>query len=643
MEKMSILFKSACIIMFLAFVSCTPASTFSEGESNEVTQASDIDSLGNGPNKAVGSSVYDGYGSQVMLQGFGWSSANGVNGTKWYQIISNNAGTIKTSFDWVWFPPPTDSASNEGYLPRQLNVLDSKYGTEVQLKSAISAISPTKAIADIVVNHRVGMTNWSDFTNPTWNTSSITNNDEYFYAGNPGANVSLRGAADTGSGYAAARDVDHTNSTVQSTIKTWMNSRLKAAGFVGWRYDYVKGFHGWHVGDYNSATGAQLSVGELWEDGAPQNSMDAWVNATNHDGGKSLIFDFATKNLLNNAMGWFKDSVENGVVLKEYTYYNNYPNLSILKNSYGLPAGYIGWKPENSVTFVDNHDTGSTQQHWELRNDKVEIAYVYLLTHPGMPCVAWDHFFDWGTAMQTHIKDLIAIRKSNGINMKSVVNIVMAVNNEYAAIIDGKIAIKIGPGMSYNPGTGWTVIKSGTDYCIWKKSTTPPPTGIRTVVFMYKATVVGQDIFIKGGHDAGLVPTNYSTMSEPIIYNNTKNTTTATIKANDASLDWGSESALDWTCPVGTAGQPLYSTSGYGQDPENTFGAHWWKFDVNMTGAKGDWFEFKAFMRQGTTEWWETNRAQTGTPYSTINHWGKKGYITKTKYDDNWVEFIALP
>ena len=39
---------------------------------------------------------------------------------------------------------------------------------------------------------------------------------------------------------------------------------------------------------------------------------------------------------------------------------------------------------------------------------------------------------------------------------------------------------------------------------------------------MYKETVSGQDIFIKGGHDANLVPSRYPSMSEPIVYNNTK-------------------------------------------------------------------------------------------------------------------------
>lgn len=168
---------------------------------------------------------------------------------------------------------------------------------------------------------------------------------------------------------------------------------------------------------------------------------------------------------------------------------------------------------------------------------------------------------------------------------------------------------------------------------------------VRTVVFMYKETSPGQDIFIKGGHDSGLVPSVYPTMSEDIIYNNTENDTTYTIKMNDSSLDWGTESALDWTCndwPSGWGTERTYAVDGYGEDPENTFGLHWWKFDVMMAGETGDWYEFKAFMRESGNEWWENNISQTGTPYSTINHWGKKGYITKVSYGESWATFIPL-
>ncbi|HPO48877.1 MAG TPA: hypothetical protein PLO89_00995, partial [Spirochaetota bacterium] len=135
----------------------------------------------------LSASVYTGYGSDVMLQGFGWNSAS--SSTAWYQVISNNSAKIKANFQWVWFPPPTDSGSNEGYMPRELLKFTSKYGTETQLKNAITAISPTKAVADIVINHRVGSTNWADFTNPSWVTSSICGDDEYFYSGNPGSSV----------------------------------------------------------------------------------------------------------------------------------------------------------------------------------------------------------------------------------------------------------------------------------------------------------------------------------------------------------------------------------------------------------------------------------------------------------------------
>lgn len=168
---------------------------------------------------------------------------------------------------------------------------------------------------------------------------------------------------------------------------------------------------------------------------------------------------------------------------------------------------------------------------------------------------------------------------------------------------------------------------------------------VRTVVFMYKETSPGQDIFIKGGHDAGLVPSVYPSMSEPITYLNTLNTTTAAIKADDASLDWGTESALDWTCdswPSDWGTKRTYAADGYGEDPENTMGIHWWKFNVMMDGVAGEWYEFKAFMREGSTEWWESDRGQASTPHSTINHWGKKGYITKCRYNENWVEFIQL-
>ena len=123
--------------------------------------------------------------SGVMLQGFNWESASRSNSStlgKWYSTMQGKASEIKNTFEYVWFPPPSLSASTEGYLPTQLNNFNSSYGTEAELKKVITSISPAKAIADIVINHRCGTSDWGDFTNPSWNDNfySICKDDEGF-------------------------------------------------------------------------------------------------------------------------------------------------------------------------------------------------------------------------------------------------------------------------------------------------------------------------------------------------------------------------------------------------------------------------------------------------------------------------------
>ncbi len=570
---------------------------------------------------------HDGNSKAVMLQGFHWNS---WTSSSWWNEIANKAADIQSAgYTMVWFPPSGDAGSDQGYLPRKLEVQTSKYGTQSQLQNAITQLNNRGviSIADIVINHRVGTTGWGDFTQPTWGSDSVCGNDEW---------TGATGANDTGAGYAAARDIDHTKAYVQTSIINWMKWMKNTIGYKGWRYDYTKGYSGYYNGIYNDATAPQMSVGEYWPDitgdyyasGSGvnyhrQKLMD-WVNAAN---GKSATFDFTTKWQLM---------------------------LAVQRNEYwrlkdGTKCiGGIGYWPAKMVTFIDNHDTGSSpgggQDHWPFPSAEIMQGYAYILTHPGIPSVYWPHFYDYG--VKQNIKDLINIRKTQGLTSTSTVAIQVADSSKYAAIIDNKVAVKIGAG-SWSPGTGWTQAASGNKYTVWTKSSTPPPPSgtVRTVVYMYKETVTGQDIFIKGGHDAGLVPGSYPSMSEPITYLNTKNTTTASIKANDASLDWGTESALDWTCnvwPSSWGAKKTYATDGYGEDPENKWGTHWWKFDVNMTGSAGNWFEFKAFLRQGTSETWEPNIGQSGTPQSTINHWGKKGYITRVRFSENWVEFISL-
>lgn len=77
-----------------------------------------------------------------------------------------------------------------------------------------------------------------------------------------------------------------------------------------------------------------------------------------------------------------------------------------LRDNQGKAPGLLGWWPSRSVTFIDNHDTGSSQQHWPFPADKVATGYAYIMTHPGMPCVFWEHLFDWGQEVANTIKTL---------------------------------------------------------------------------------------------------------------------------------------------------------------------------------------------------------------------------------------------
>ena len=52
---------------------------------------------------------------------------------------------------------------------------------------------------------------------------------------------------------------------------------------------------------------------------------------------------------------------------------------------------------------------GSTQQHWPFPSGSAEeTGYAYILTHPGIPCIMWEHYFDHGFG--GCIKHLVEVR-----------------------------------------------------------------------------------------------------------------------------------------------------------------------------------------------------------------------------------------
>ncbi|CAJ1931707.1 unnamed protein product [Sphenostylis stenocarpa] len=409
-----------------------------------------------------------GTGYEILCQGFNWESHRCG---RWYKELKEIASELASiGFTVVWLPPPTESVSPEGYMPKDLYNLNSRYGNIDELKDLVKSFHEVgiKALGDAVLNHRCAHYQnrngvWNVFGGCLdWDDRAIVSDDPHFQG---------RGNKSSGDNFHAAPNIDHSQEFVRKDLKEWLCwlrwlcwrakyrmpvPTLKEIGYDGWRLDFVRGFWGGYVKDYIEASEPYFSVGEYWDSlsytyGETDHNQDAhrqrivdWINATN---GTSGAFDVTTKGILHTAL----EKCE-------------YERLSDEK---GKPPGVIGWWPSRAVTFIENHDTGSTQGHWRFPSGKEMQGYAYILTHPGTPSVFYDHIF---SHYKAEITSLISLRKRNKIHCRSTVQISKAEKDVYAAIIDEKVAMKIGPGR-FEPPSGsqkWSLAIEGKDYKIWE-------------------------------------------------------------------------------------------------------------------------------------------------------------------------------
>ncbi len=390
----------------------------------------------------------------VMLQAFYWDS---YTDSKW-TTLSTKASEIGSNFSLVWLPPSGNCQStfSMGYTPVWWFDQNSAFGTQSELISLVASLKANgaKSIADVVVNHRSGQSNWTDFPTETYNgvtypmgPAQICNTDEV--KNQPGQAMPT-GAPDTGDDFNGSRDLDHLSTVVRNTIKAYMTFLKNDIGYAGWRYDMTKGYSASFVNEYNVAAGNYFSVGEYFD--GSYDLCKAWINGCSNN---STTFDFPCKFQLNAAM-W-----NGGMDLTKLVWLAN--------GTTPQPAGLIHHSDTKryAVTFVDNHDTYVTGNANKFTGN-VLAAYAFLMGSPGVPCVFLAHWNDNKAALSA----MIAARRAVQVHSESAVTVNQSATNIYVATItglNGTLIVKVGSG-NYNAPSDYTLATSGTDYAIWTKT-----------------------------------------------------------------------------------------------------------------------------------------------------------------------------
>lgn len=401
------------------------------------------------------------------------------------------------------------------------------------------------------------------------------------------------------------------------------------------------------------------NFGEAWGF-LPSSSAVVFVdnhdNQRGHGGGGNVItyedgrlYDLANVFMLAYPYGYPK-------VMSSYDYHGDTdaggPGNAVHNNG-NLDCFGSGWQCEHRWSYI----AGATQ----FRNHTADNFFTSDWWDNGSNQIAF------GRGNAGHV----AINKENG-SMNATVPTQMA-PGQYCNVLKGELSadgsscsgdvITVNANGTINLNVpSWDAMAIHADAKIDGSVTPPPPPPgdwQRTVIFVRAETASGQDMFIRGGIDHSYANSNLGRNCQtsnfecamPIRHNNLRNATTAPWKSNDDYLDWyGVEAgqstaaegtAMDWTTnfwPDSWGTKRTVAVDGFGEEPLNIWGQHYWMLDVDMdcSAAVNGWFELKAFVKNG--QGWENNIAQSGTPFASQNHMAQCGKINMFEFNSNSVQ-----
>ena len=342
----------------------------------------------------------------VMMQTFHWDCPReDKKEFQWWNYINEKIPTLaKAGFTSLWLPPIHKAANlfgpSMGYDPYDyydLGEFDQKgnvptwFGTRQELESLIESAHRhgLSLIADIVINHNsgadaqevnpiTGQSRWTVF-NPK--SEKFPRNWEAFH---PSKYESWDEMT-----FGDMPDLSHRNPYVYAEILKLMRWLIEEIGFDGFRYDFVKGYGAntiTAIQEYRyMRTGKPLvpyGVAEYWD--SATNTLN-WVNSANFSNSNPVdAFDFPLRELLKGMCDQYGFSLRNLV-----------NGDSILKA-----------QPPSTVTFVENHDLRDEGR--PITNDKL-LAYSYIMTHEGYPCVFWKDYYNFNLALENTPNGIAAL------------------------------------------------------------------------------------------------------------------------------------------------------------------------------------------------------------------------------------------
>ena len=348
----------------------------------------------------------------------------------WWKRCAAKAGRLSDlGITEVWLPPAYKGTSQEdvGYGVYdmydlgefdQKGTIRTKYGTKEEYIAAINAFHEAgiRVFGDIVLNHRMGgdeleevyavgddpqdrlaqldeahrVRVWSKFTFPgrggkystfTWNHRHFTGTDWtedsqcadriYRFTGKHWAKETdpEKGNFD----YLMGMNVDMSNQAVRRETEKWLRWYLKETGIDGLRLDAVK-----HI----SFPFYRELLKHLREEGYPD---------------LPAVGEYWSGDL--ERLIHYLDAVDNEMSLFDVALHYNFFHAAEQGSSYDLSKIFdntlVATRPENAVTFVDNHDTQYGQSLESFVSDWFKpLAYaLVLLRKDGLPCVFYSDYY----------------------------------------------------------------------------------------------------------------------------------------------------------------------------------------------------------------------------------------------------------